>query len=100
MLSLASILMWLWIVIKSILIWVVSVVIVMGGGGLLWAACCRIGRLAELVVYLVRQPFAFRVMQAERDQARAAFEAATRISELRAEAARRMAEVTGVSTDE
>jgi hypothetical protein len=47
-----------------------------------------------LAIYLVRRPLAFRVMQAERDQARAAFEAATKISALRAECARRMAEAT------
>ena len=95
MVGLASILMWAWTATWHVLICIASTIIVFGVGGLICAAYCRIVRLAEIVLYLVRQPLAFRVMQAERDQARGAFEAAIRISELRAEAARKMADLKG-----
>jgi hypothetical protein len=54
---------------------------------LLMAACLEMPRFVRLVRTYCR-------MRAERDQARAAFEAVTKTSELRAEAARRMADFT------
>jgi hypothetical protein len=53
----------------------------------------RLAPWFRAAVDLIRRPLAFQVMQAERDQARAALETATRISRRRAEATARMAKV-------
>jgi hypothetical protein len=75
--------------------WLVIVADLAFVGWLMWRACIRIARPLHFAFYLLHRPLALHIMRIERDHARAALEAATKISGLRADAARRRAEVTG-----
>lgn len=80
---------------ESLVIGLLANVLLVGALWLVWEGCVRLARLLRFAFSLAFQPLAFQIMRVERDHARAAFEAATKISGLRADAARRRAEVTG-----